>query len=580
MGMLITRTEDLYRILPELEKMDLVAVDTETTGLDPHLNQVILFQIGTPTKQFLIDTRKASLEPLRSFLEGPKPKVLHNAKFDYKMIRGTFGIKMENLIDTMILEQVLTSGAQERGFGLKDLAAQYLNIDMDKSERSSFMAHTGDFTEAQLDYAIRDIIHTYQILLKQVPKIVQQGLEHTAKLECLVIPAFGDMEFDGFFLDTEKWNQLIKISEIERDKAKAELDRIFKATRKSDNLFGWVDINYDSDEQLKKALADLGIHVEDTSRETLMGIKHEVKDWLLIYREHQKVLSTYGESFLKHIHPKTGRIHCDFKQLGAESGRVSCTNPNLQNIKAESEFRSAFVAPPGRKIITCDYSGCELRIIAELSEDPVFLKTFHEGGDLHAIVASTMFNKPVSKTENPELRKQAKFINFGLAYGMGAQGLATLVGCSEKEAEKLLNQYFKTYPKIKKFLDNAAKKALKEGYSETIGGRKRYYDISQIHSNPRERAAIERKAKNAPIQGTNADMTKLALVYIREEFKKRNLDALLVNTVHDEIVVESAEEIAEEVGKLVHDCMVKAGKYYLTKVPVEVEYEVAEFWKK
>jgi len=578
--MLITQTEDIYKILPELEKMELVAIDTETNGLDPHLHQVILFQIGTPEKQFIIDTRRASLEPLRAFLESPKPKVLHNAKFDYKMLRGSFGIRMENLVDTMIIEQVLTSGTQDRGFGLKDLAAQYLGIEMDKSERSSFITHTGEFTEAQLEYAVRDVVCTYQILLKQIPKILRQGLEHTVKLECLAIPAFGDMEFDGFLLDTEKWNSLIKVAEVERDKAKKELDRIFKATRTSDNLFGWVNINYDSDEQLKKALADLGIHVEDTSRETLMSLQHEVRDWLLAYREHQKVLSTYGESFLKHIHPKTGRIHCDFKQLGAESGRVSCTNPNLQNIKAESEFRSAFVAAKGRKIITSDYSGCELRIIAELSQDPVFLKTFREGGDLHAIVASAMFNKPVNKDENPELRKQAKAINFGLAYGMGVQGLALRVGCSEKEAEKLLNQYFKTYPKIKKFLDNSAKKALKEGYSETIGGRKRYYDAPQAANNPRERAAIERKAKNAPIQGTNADMTKLALVYIREEFKNRNLDALLVNTVHDEIVVECAEEIAEEVGKLVHDCMIKAGRYYLKTVPIEVEYELADFWKK
>jgi DNA polymerase I-like protein with 3'-5' exonuclease and polymerase domains len=580
MATFITRTEDVGSILPELEKMDLVAVDTETTGLDPHQHKVILFQIGIPGKQFLIDTRKASLEPLKPFLESSKPKVLHNAKFDYKMLRGSFGIRLENMVDTMIIEQVLTSGTQDRGFGLKDMATRYLGVEMDKSERNTFIGYTGEFTEAQLEYAARDIVNTYQILMKQIPKVVRQNLEHTVKLECLVVPAFGDMEFDGFLLDTEKWNALIKVSEVERDKAKEELDRIFKATRKSDNLFGWVDINYDSDEQLKKALVDIGIHVEDTSRETLLGIKHEVRDWLLVYREHQKVLSTYGESFLKHIHSKTGRIHCDFRQLGAESGRVSCTNPNLQNIKAESEFRSAFVAPKGRKMITSDYSGCELRIIAELSQDPVFLKTFREGGDLHAIVASAMFNKPVSKNENPELRKQAKFINFGLAYGMGSQGLAALVGCSEKEAEKLLNQYFKTYPKIKKFLDNSAKKALKEGYSETVGGRKRYYDISQANNNPRERSAIERKAKNAPIQGTNADMTKLALVYIREEFKKRGLDAMLVNTVHDEIVVECAEEIAEEIAKLVHDCMVKAGTYYLTTVPVEVECGVADFWKK
>lgn len=578
--MVINTIEELQNIIPLIEKMELVGVDTETTGVDPFNDKVIMLQIGNLEKQFIIDTRSLSIEPLRKILESNKPKVLHNAKFDYKMIRGSFNIKMENMIDTMIIEMVLTNGLKHSGFSLKDLVQKYLKEDISKDLRSSFLKHSGEFTEEQIEYAKNDIIYPIRVLMNQMPHVIQEKLEYVVKLECLAVAAFGDLEYNGIFLDKNKWNDLVKDAIIQRDKAKEKLDEIFKKNNSSTDLFGYIFINYDSEQQLKEALAKIGIIVENTSKEVLSKINNEVIKLILEYRKHQKVITTYGNSFLKHIHPKTNRIHCTFRQLGAESGRVSCTTPNLQNIKAGSDFRNSFRAESGKKIITADYSGCELRIIAEGSKDSVFIKTFKEGGDLHSIVASTMFKCNVSKDENANLRKAAKSINFGLAYGMGAGGLSQIVGGNAEEAEKLLKNYFKNYPQIAAFLEKSARFAVENGYSITMAGRKRYYKLPENPDDFKAMAAIERKGKNTPIQGTNADMIKLALVWMRKAIISQNLDAKIINTVHDEIVVECEESIVNQVEKLIKDTMILSGEEFIKSVPTEVDCTVADFWTK
>lgn len=575
---LITNTSDVEGIIAELNSMPIIAVDTETEGLDPYRDKLLLLQIGNLEKQFIIDCRKASPEPLRGILEGQKPKVLQNAKFDYKMIKHAFNIEMENMIDTMLIEQVLTSGLSGRRYGLADLAEYYLKTKLDKTERESFINHTGEFSENQLTYAQNDLIFTLQILNHQMPMVIQDGLEHTVKLECLAIGAFGDMEYNGILLDKEKWCAILEEEKLLRSSAKEKIDKIFMPHSDID-LFGMVNINYDSEEQLRSALENIGINVSDTSKATLSKIQHPIGQLIIDYREHQKVVSSYGQGFLEHIHPITGRIHPLFKQIGASSGRTSCTEPNLQNIKADSRFRSCFIAPEGRKLIVADYSGCELRIIAELSGDPVFLETFRNGGDLHSIVATEIFRKNVSKNENPELRQKAKVINFGLAYGMGAQGLSAALEISEDEAKELLDKYFQSYPLVKRYLDKSAEEAIQKGYSVTIGGRRRYYEIKD-KKDSKAIASIARQAKNAPIQGTNADMTKLALIWIRNKIKEKKLNAMLVNTVHDEIVLECDEQIAEDVADITRNCMIKAGEYYLSKLPVEVECSISECWEK
>jgi DNA polymerase-1 len=583
--MILTTTDEVARIAPQIEAMPIVVVDTETTGLDPFLADLLLFQIGNLETQYVIDMRSATVEPLRHVLESSKPKVLHNAKFDYKMIAANTGIRMENCVDTMLIEQVLENGrSPEGGYSLAAVYKRYFVKDLSKSQQESFVGHVGSFSDEQIEYARRDIIYPLEILYKQIPRIRRDRLEHTVKLECLAVTAIADVELNGVLIDQEKWRAIAKRAEDEAERVRLLLDEEFRSylDRSGELLLFDVPktLNYESDHQLKDALLSLGIAVESTGKDVIEGIDHPVAKLILEYRGYRKIVSTYGETFLDHVHPKTGRIHCDFRQIGAESGRLSSTKPNMQNIPAESEFRSCFVAPAGRKLITADYSGCELRILAELSKDPEFLRAFNSNEDLHSLVATMMFGVPVSKKENANLRQAAKAINFGLAYGMSPKGLAAQIGRPEEEARDLLNKYFDLFPAIRDYLENCARIAVSRGYSTTIGGRRRYYDIGNVDKDRSVRGSIERKGKNSPIQGTNADMIKLVLYDLRRIFRERNLDAKLVNTVHDEIVVECDEAIAGEIQQIVEETMRAAGRFYLKTVPVEVESKIADSWSK
>ena len=586
-GMFIERDEDAARIAPELESMPILCVDTETTGLDPFTSELLLLQVGDLKQQYVIDARKCSLEPLRPVLESLKPKVLHNAKFDYKMLKSLAGIRMENVVDTMLIEQTILNGKKaDGGYSLAAAYQRYFDKEISKEAQSSFINHTGDFSKEQIEYARLDVLYPLEMLYQQMPQVRRERLEHTVKLECLAVPAIADIELNGVAIDKERWLRISQQAQEEALRVRGDLDKQFEeylSQNQQGQLFAdpkaVQTLNYDSDQQLKDALESLGIKVENTDKWTLTRLEHPVSDMILEYRQHQKVVSTYGETFLEYIHPKTGRIHCDFRQMGAESGRLSCTKPNLQNIPSDSEFRSCFIAGEARKMITADYSGCELRILAEMSQDPEFLRAFKNNEDLHSLVATMMFDKPVSKYENPELRQKAKAVNFGLAYGMSARGLANQIGCGDDEAEELLKKYFNAFPSIKSFLERSAAMAVSRGYSTTIGGRRRHFDVSNMEDR-KKRGQVERQGKNSPIQGANADMIKLALYELRRGFHERRIDAQLVNTVHDEIVVECAEEIVEETQEMMERIMRAAGGYYVKSIPVDVESAVADCWSK
>jgi hypothetical protein len=262
----------------------------------------------------------------------------------------------------------------------------------------------------------------------------------------------------------------------------------------------------------------------------------------------------------------------------------NCTKPNVQQIPSTSDFRKCFIAAPGYKLVTCDYSQAELRILAELSMDNAFVNAFQSGQDLHTLTAAQMFGVPVADVAKPQ-RSAAKAINFGLAYGMGPGGLAPRLGVSLDEAKALISRYFAAYPGIQKWLDKAAKDSVRLGYSVTPLGRKRFYNLpdeslkrSSEDDWRKQIAAIERQGKNSPIQGSNADMIKLALINLRAALS--GWDARTVNTVHDEIVVEAREDQAEEVKHLVEEAMLDAGKAILKEVPIVADAAVADYWSK
>ena len=393
------------------------------------------------------------------------------------------------------------------------------------------------------------------------------------------------MEIKGTYIDQEKWRKNVHELEKKRDaiqeKLQAELRPFYKTTQV--DLFGnHIDVvNLNSPSQILTAFEKVGIDLPSTGEAVLKSVRHPLAEMLLEYRSHEKLITAFGDNLLKHINPKTQRLHPDYMQIGADTGRFSCSKPNLQQIPHDSEFRDCFVAPKGRKLVTADYSQIELRILAEMSGDTTLVKAFNSGKDLHTFTASQMFNIPEDKVRKDVERFQAKSINFGLMYGRGARSLAAQLKISPKEAEKLLDKYFKQYRGVKRWLDKMAKDAVRNGYSRTMLGRRRIHLKPEPGDPGEERiiSGIERKGKNTPIQGTSADMIKYALVFLWRRLRKEKLDAFPIHTVHDEIVVEAAEEDAERVKTVLVEEMKRAGELMLKKVPVVVDAEVSDVWE-
>ena len=573
--------------LAKVSHAPFLAVDTETSGLDPHTDRLLLIQVGTAAEQCLIDAHAVDAQAIQPIFRPDRTIVFHNASFDLKMLWGHYGAALDlehaRIADTLQNEKLLLSGRKSsvvlQGFGLKQLADRYAGMELDKSIRQGFygIQTIEDLSEAELFYALRDVEATWKVLAKQLPQLAREGLMRVAGIEGAASAGFAQLELRGAPLDKDAWKARIDAAKEGSAQARKALDVEFGPVADRD-LFGGTTINYDNDEEVLDALGKLGVAVPGVRREVLVATGHPAALRVAEYREHQRIVSTYGESFLAHLNPNTQRLHPSFRAIGASTGRASCAEPNLQSIPSGSEFRSCFRAPEGRRLITADYQGAELRILAQVSGDPVFLHTLLDGGDLHSIVASRLFGQSVSKDENPHLRAKAKAINFGLAYGMGPAGLANQVGINEHEASSLLERYFEVFPRIRRYLDEAAQVALRNGFARTLGGRTFWFNDMRNENRPPH--ALARVAKNMPIQGTNADIVKLAMARITAGLAEANLDAFLVNMVHDEIVVETASDVAEETRDVVVREMMSAGAEFVRRVPMTVDAQIGETWLK
>jgi len=587
---LVQKDEELKKIIPDLEAAPIIAIDTEGSDLDPYRARLLLLQIAVKDRAFVIDCTKVDISPLKNLLEGERPlKIAQNSKFDYELLKVKANIKLGNLFDTMLAERILTCGVS-REISLKTIAAKYLNMQIDKTVRDTFSdlsnpALRGNFSKGQLEYAARDVQVLYEIFSKQYKQLRDDELIETAKLEFAVVPVVSEMELYGSLIDKEKWSAHIKELEIKRNEINKEIqDQIRHLSPYSQvDLFGNMSdtVNLDSPLQLLEIFKKLGENLENTSESTLQKSKSELAKKLLEYRGYEKMITAFGQTILDKINPITGRLHPDFIQIGADTGRFACNNPNLQQIPTDSGFRSCFVAKKGYKLITADYSQIELRIMAEVSEDTAFLEAFEKDIDLHSLTASQMFRVPLEKVDKDK-RFQAKSINFGLMYGRGPASLASQIGLSVEESRKLLDVYFASYKKVKRWLDLVGKQAVRYGSVRTLGGRKRVFILPEKNHPDYDKliSSIERQGKNTPIQGTSADITKHALVYIYRELEKQNLDAHLIHTVHDEIVVEARDDLTNKVEKIMEDKMIEAGKKLLKKVPVKVDIHVSDCWEK
>ncbi|MCX6784111.1 MAG: DNA polymerase [candidate division WWE3 bacterium] len=574
----------------ELPKHEMIAVDTEATGLDPYLAKLLLVQIGTPEKAYIFDARKLDMAPIKSILEDCKIlKILQNGKFDYSLLKVKLNVAMVNVFDTMLAEQLVNAGLGRRNASLKDIAKKYLDLDIDKDYANYNWENLGsvhvEFSERHLTYAANDVFMLFPIFQAQFADIQKKDLVKTAQLEFAVMPVVAEMEVKGSHIDVAKWRANLEELKIKRNTLAKQIQNEIRPLYNTEqvDLFGNVSdvININSQQQLLDLFNNkLGLNMIATGEEHLSKSSHPIAKLMLEYRGVEKLISAFGENLLAKIHPRTGRLHPDFMQLGADTGRFSCSSPNLQQIPKESSFRSCFTAAPGYKLVTADYSQMELRILAEASKDPVMLKAYDDKLDLHTYTASKMFNIPFDEVTKPQ-RFNAKSINFGLMYGRGAASLAAQIGCSVDEGKLLLRQYFDSYKGVKIWLDHVAKEAVNKGYSVTLGGRKRWYNMPESTDPMYEKliSNIERQGKNTPIQGSSADITKYALVFIHKKIKELGLAANIIHTVHDEIVVEIREDQAEAWLPVQIAEMERAGQLLLKRVPVEADGAVSDIWE-
>ena len=598
----ITNQDQANDALEKLGKQQVLGLDIESTGLDPYTDKLLLVQIGTETKSYIFDARKIKLKELLRFkelLENPKIiKLMHNGKFDYGFIKIQAGAEINNIFDLMLAESVLTAGLKGKPASLKELSNEYLSLDVEKKVRESFINYTGTITDEQLRYAAMDTFLPFPIFNLQLEKLKKENLVNIAKVEFAVTTVVADMELRGIFIDTKKWREIIANLQKKRDEFAKQFQEQIRGyySMNQNDLFGnHTDaINMNSQQQLMDLFNNkLGLNIPSTGDALLESVNHPIAQTLRNYRGYEKLISAFGESLLAKVSKVTGRIHPDFMQLGAATGRFSCRNPNLQQIPRNSEevpFRTCFNPQPGYKLVVADYSNFEMRILADLSGDEKMLYALNNGLDIHSYTASLMFGLEYTKDfkkQYPQLRQIAKPIGFGLMYGMGPVGLIGRIRAetgkdiTKEESQEYIKKFFSSYPSVQGFLDRIAKAAVQKGYSTTPAGRKRSYH-KPTPDDPeykRKISQIEREAKNHPIQGTNADAIKYALVFLKERLKKENIDGGIILAVHDEIVSEIREDQADAWAKIQSEEMVRAGELILKKVPVKSEPFVGDVWE-
>lgn len=566
-------------------------------------------QIGFPDDtQFVIDARKVKLDPLIPYFESRDWKKLYfNGEFESKFIEKFYGCEIRNVGDCYLLERIVHP-ENLGGNSFEDLALKYLGVQLDKQTRKSFLGgQAGPFTARQIRYGAEDVKYLfplYEILEKE---IVEKNSQHIADLENDLVRVVASMELVGVPVDAEKWTGILQgyIEEHEESRKKL-LSLFFDKPADTYNKLGTqaslfddgdVDLlpapmNLNSPDQIKKALGTLGVHVKDTTDQTISLIRHPAAEELTRYRGLQKLITSYGQNaVLDKIHPFTGRIHADWQQLGAETGRFSCRRPNLQQIP--EKLRKAIGGEDKYRLLGADFSQMELRILAQESKDPELVKAFMTGQDVHTSTASLMFNvKPENVTK--EQRFTAKTLNFGITYGMKIGKFTDSLNIEAKktgqpaitmaQANQLMTLYKKTYKTANQYLESLGTFALREGYVETAYGRKRWFNPASNALTPKAYAgqieAIKRAGANMPIQGTNADITKMAMIDIYDELREYNFKADIILQVHDEIVLLAHNTQVEAIKPIVIDAMVKAGQKLLPDIPVVVEAYDSDYWPK
>ncbi|MEL7431276.1 MAG: DNA polymerase I [Chlamydiota bacterium] len=585
----ILRTESaIQACLNELENHPLIAFDTETTSLNVLDARLVGIGLsGSESDVYYIPfngdiSEKRCLELLRPFFQNPKRAFIsHHAKYDLHVLKNHGMQNVQIGFDTMIASYLLNP--DKRKHSLDALTFEHFRKEK-ISWDSLFEGHPKGTPLEKLPietvghYCCEDVEYTWKLR-----KIFEKLLEEKRldkvfyEVELPLIPILNEMERNGIFLNANRLQEQSTSLTKECDRVKQAIFAEAGAT-----------CNLNSPKQLSELLfSTMGIpRPKNAKTSTATGAKileslankYPIVQKILHYRMLDKLLSTYVHALPKAVHPKTGRIHSTFNQSVVATGRLSCNNPNLQNIPIRSEegknIRSAFCPQKqGWVYLAADYSQIELRLLAHFSQDEELLRAFHKGEDIHTYTASLVYEVQVEAVTK-EMRRSAKAVNFGILYGQTGFGLAQELGIKRKEADAFIKTYFARYPAVSRYIEDAIQRAKTEGFCSTITGRKRPL-LELGNKNPMIQKAAERLAVNTPLQGSAADLIKLAMISIGEKLPKVSPETLLILQVHDELIFEVPEKDVPRVQKCVQHSMEHAAKLL---VPLVVDISIGKNW--
>ena len=588
--------EKLGALKNELTRAKVISFDTETTSTEEVTAELVGISLAVKEGHGYyipvghvsgnnLEIKKVIAALTPAMTDSKIGKVAHNAKYDYIML-ARYGLVISPLtFDTMLAEFIVDPSS--RNLGLKNLSEYRLGEEMThieeligKGKKQISMAEVA--IESVANYAAADAETTLRlmpIMQKELQRV--NGTKLLDEIDMPLTPVLAEMEMTGALIDTKFFAAMSqelgqRLAEIEKE--------IFQLAGKTFNL--------NSPQQLSDVLFNhLRLEPPDKGRKTTTGFystsadvlealrgKHPALDFILEHRELSKLKSTYVDALPAAMDPNTGRVHTSYSQIGAVTGRLSSNNPNLQNIPIRTEtgrrVRNGFIADKGNVLLSVDYSQIELRIVAHMAQDEAMLKAFRAGEDIHATTAAAIYDIELDKVTK-DMRRHAKAINFGLIYGMSAFGLTRSTDLTLAEAEDFVKAYFTKFPGVKKYLDGMRRQAAEIGYVETLLGRKRYFPALQGKINMQLKNREEREAINAPIQGTAADIMKLAMLKIPSALQAAGLKGKMLLQVHDELVLECPKKEVEKTAKVVQETMAEA---YPMSIPLETEARAGASW--
>ena len=585
---LVDDEEDLKKLFKHLNEQKEICVDVETDKLDPISADLVGIGLGfKPNEAWYIPTngnlgKEKVISALRLFFETTKCKIFgHNIKYDLHIFENLSLHTPPICFDTLLASYLLNP--QNRQHNLDRLALEkFGKVKTPIEELIGKGKNEISMTEVPIEkvasYCASDVDYTVQLKSLFEKELKKEELSNVfTEIELPLLSILEKMEKTGIYLDIAP---LKTLSKIVSQKIEALQEKIFSQAETTFNLNSPKQLSEVLFEKLKIPFPAKKKSQFSTGAEILEELAEDfpIASFILEYRGFEKLRSTYIDALPESIPSKTGRIHCTFSQSVTATGRLSSQDPNLQNIPVRSQeglaIRACFKPQnPNWSYIGGDYSQVELRLLAHFSEDPELLKAFHSGQDVHAHTASLIYQVPVSEI-TPLMRMNAKTVNFGILYGQGPFGLSKQLHISQKDAAHFIETYFQRYPKIKEFLDTCKASARETGYAITLAGRKR--PIPELSNpNPTIRAAAERLAINTPLQGTAADMIKLAMIAVDKEIQKQNLQGKMILQIHDELLFEVPDSEVPIFQQLIKE---KMEHVFLLKVPLTVEIAVGKNW--